>query len=276
MTTPEPKIVTASIAPITLESLERGADDVTYHARLFRDMMEQQKRVNETVAAKQGLNWIAEAYSYRWDFLFAGVVELVELAKSREDWWKWWTHGPADHMNVKIELVDAFHFFLSYDIANEIPINPVSENVVDRCLNDLASDYARMVQGVKDLGTSEPENKLGVRLLKEVVCRATNIDPYFNASAFFYLCKVCNLDIPTFYKIYIGKACLNRFRQKHGYKEGTYHKMWWFQKEDNHYLMEWLNEYKEDVIGEDLEREVMQWLETSYQSFLGTLETGVT
>lgn len=45
-----------------------------------------------------------------------------------------------------------------------------------------------------------------------------------------------NLDIEGLYKYYIGKNVLNKFRQDHGYKEGTYVKVWG-ESEDNEYLM---------------------------------------
>jgi hypothetical protein len=40
------------------------------------------------------------------------------------------------------------------------------------------------------------------------------------------------LNIDTLYRLYIGKNILNKFRQDHGYKEGTYIKIW-NGKEDN-------------------------------------------
>jgi len=42
------------------------------------------------------------------------------------------------------------------------------------------------------------------------------------------------------YRLYIGKNALNQFRQQHGYKEGTYKKVW-NGKEDNVVMQEILN-----------------------------------
>jgi hypothetical protein len=52
---------------------------------------------------------------------------------------------------------------------------------------------------------------------------------------FFLCCKVSGLSFSWLQKIYIGKNCLNKFRQDHGYKEGNYNKIW-NGKEDNVYM----------------------------------------
>jgi len=43
---------------------------------------------------------------------------------------------------------------------------------------------------------------------------------------FFELVVMSGLDITTLYRLYVGKNILNQFRQDHGYKEGTYIKVW--------------------------------------------------
>ena len=43
---------------------------------------------------------------------------------------------------------------------------------------------------------------------------------------FFRCCKISGLSFNWLQKLYIGKNCLNQFRQDHGYKEGTYIKVW--------------------------------------------------
>ena len=44
------------------------------------------------------------------------------------------------------------------------------------------------------------------------------------------------MDFNTLFKLYIGKNTLNKFRQDHGYKEGTYTKIW-NHEEDNIVMM---------------------------------------
>lgn len=58
-----------------------------------------------------------------------------------------------------------------------------------------------------------------------------------------------NIQVPTFddiIKLYILKNVLNKFRQDHGYKEGTYVKEW-FGKEDNEYLFQIRDELDDSI-----------------------------
>jgi hypothetical protein len=43
---------------------------------------------------------------------------------------------------------------------------------------------------------------------------------------FFELAYMSKLDLISLYRLYVGKNILNQFRQDHGYKEGTYIKVW--------------------------------------------------
>ena len=57
---------------------------------------------------------------------------------------------------------------------------------------------------------------------------------------FFRCCKISGLSFNWLQKLYIGKNCLNQFRQDNGYKEGTYIKNW-ATKEDNVVMVEILD-----------------------------------
>ncbi len=43
---------------------------------------------------------------------------------------------------------------------------------------------------------------------------------------FFELARMSKLDVPTLYRLYVGKNILNQFRQDNGYKDGSYIKIW--------------------------------------------------
>ena len=58
------------------------------------------------------------------------------------------------------------------------------------------------------------------------------------------------MDLNELYRQYIGKNTLNFFRQDHGYKEGTYIKVW-HGKEDNEVLANLVNVL--DVSAEDFQ-----------------------
>ena len=49
---------------------------------------------------------------------------------------------------------------------------------------------------------------------------------------YFAMSLKCGVNLSSLYECYIAKNVLNRFRQDHGYKEGSYVKIW-NGKEDN-------------------------------------------
>jgi K+-sensing histidine kinase KdpD len=67
---------------------------------------------------------------------------------------------------------------------------------------------------------------------------------------FFRCCKISGLSFMWLQKLYIGKNCLNQFRQDNGYKEGHYIKVW-NGNEDNVVMVELLGKM-DDVSFDDL------------------------
>ena len=72
-----------------------------------------------------------------------------------------------------------------------------------------------------------------------------------------------DLDFDELFKQYVGKNVLNFFRQDHGYKDGTYIKIW-HGKEDNEHLSEILN--NAENIDNDFADVVYQSLESVYKT----------
>jgi len=56
---------------------------------------------------------------------------------------------------------------------------------------------------------------------------------------FYRVALQSGLDLDALYRLYVGKNILNRFRQDHGYKEGTYQKIWGGE-EDNVVMQRYL------------------------------------
>jgi hypothetical protein len=63
-------------------------------------------------------------------------------------------------------------------------------------------------------------------------------------SKFFGVAQLSGLDLEKLYLLYIGKNILNTFRQDHGYKEGSYLKLW-EGREDNVLMQEILESHKD-------------------------------
>jgi hypothetical protein len=53
------------------------------------------------------------------------------------------------------------------------------------------------------------------------------------------------LNLDSLYKLYVGKNILNQFRQDHGYKEGTYIKIW--NDEEDNVTMQRILEKNENI-----------------------------
>ena len=62
-------------------------------------------------------------------------------------------------------------------------------------------------------------------------------------SKFFILALSCGVSFEELYDLYIAKNILNRFRQNHGYKDGSYIKIW-NGVEDNEILLSILKKEK--------------------------------
>ncbi len=76
--------------------------------------------------------------------------------------------------------------------------------------------------------------------------------------AFIEVAMQSGLNLDTLYQLYIGKNILNRFRQAHGYKEGSYIKVW-NEEEDNVVMQRYLEKHSSAT-----PEELYQALEEAY------------
>ncbi len=171
--------------------------------------------------AKVNPDWINAAYPY----LRAVIVEGAEAMEHRG--WKWWKKQDCDLEQLQMELVDIWHFTLSHILL---------ENGGDqaRSLTQLlAADKATQIafdgrqyaiDGLDLIGKME----LNIGL---AVARRISI-PLFEA-----LLADCEMEWKDLFCQYVGKNVLNFFRQDHGYKQGTYRKLWG-GREDNEHLVD--------------------------------------
>ena len=72
----------------------------------------------------------------------------------------------------------------------------------------------------------------------------------FDVAGFAVLMAHCELSFEGLFKRYVAKNVLNFFRQDHGYKEGTYIKVW-DGREDNEHLMEVLVGLSQEEVTRD-------------------------
>ncbi len=80
-----------------------------------------------------------------------------------------------------------------------------------------------------------------IRSAIETLAQSTIADRSMHFSAFANIMQLIDMDFDQMFRIYVGKNVLNFFRQDHGYKDGSYIKIW-NEREDNEHLAELLAE----------------------------------
>ena len=191
-------------------------------------MLQLQQQLND---ATNGANWEAgkTKNGKMIDWKRCIYMECAEMIDSFA--WKHWKNIDADPdwANLQIEVVDVWHFVMSL-VLQEYKRRGLGN------LEDAASAITRMP--FYDVLHENNEGFADERLvmaqvesvMKDALERHTDLTKLL--ADFFELVRMSNLDLTALYRLYVGKNILNRFRQDHGYKEGSYVKIW-HGEEDN-------------------------------------------
>ena len=131
--------------------------------------------------------------------------------------WKWWKKQVPDMAQVKLELVDIWHFGLSILLLSEDSREEVAEQIA------------------RQLG--ESRQAPAFRDALEAFTLETLHSKTFDVALFADLLAAADMSFDELYTSYVGKNVLNFFRQDHGYQDGSYRKVW-RGKEDNQHLVE--------------------------------------
>lgn len=197
----------------------------------INEMLEMQSVLNEMT---NGADWRngKTALGKVIDWRRCIVMETAELIDSYP--WKHWkaVDAQTDIENVRVELVDIWHFLLSLALEQF-----ESEKALE--LLNKALDVSNESQTIlSELSTIEQVHIHEI-MMRTALESVQVSESYLSALtiAFFNSCKVAELDFDQLYQIYMAKNVLNKFRQDHGYKEGTYIKEW-NGKEDNVVMFE--------------------------------------
>ena len=194
-------------------------------------MLELQQKLNDET---NGLGW-EEGKTNKGKLINWRRCIYLEAAELVESYpWKHWKNIDAspDYENIKVELVDIWHFVMS-------EILRVNKLEVALSLNELAKKIEDAIANLPTKKESDiyKEIESVESFIEKLFCNFELID--FTKS-FFELCYKLDLDFDSLYNLYIGKNILNKFRQEYGYKEGTYIKVW-SEKEDNVVMQEILS-----------------------------------
>lgn len=180
-------------------------------------------------------NWRAQNFPwYR-----AIWVESAELLDHYG--WKWWKKQQPEMEQVKLELVDIWHFGLSLELQQGTP-----QQVAEKMQQQLSAE--RAIAG-------DFRENLEAFTLKTLASRQ------FDLVGFAQMMADVELPFDELYRRYVGKNVLNRFRQDHGYKDGSYQKLW-SGREDNEHLAEVVQSL--DASAENFSNQLYQTLKDRY------------
>ena len=201
---------------------------------LIKKMFEKQDELN---IYTNGPDWKTNKTLKWYRAIWTETAELIDYTN-----WKWWKQQDSSLKDIKMEVIDIWHFGLSdmmirYDI--------------DKCIDNVFCAFKSKFEHPTRFGFIEVQD------CAELFAYKTLSDHKFYLEPFIALCSTLNMNIGGIYKLYMGKNVLNKFRQDNGYKQKTYQKIWDGQ-EDNVYLMDIIrqilptNEVFEDLVYECL------------------------
>ncbi len=197
-------------------------------------MLQMQHRMNTRVHP----DWVAQNFEwYR-----AAWIECGELIEHYG--YKWWKKQQPDLEQVRLEVIDIWHFGMSALFG------------AGRSIDEIADEILRDLE-------SHPPSGLGVRQATEALALHALQTQGFSPALFRDLMLASGLDFDALYTAYVGKNVLNFFRQDFGYQEGSYVKNW-AGREDNEHLVELVADLDSDA--PDFADQVYRALEDRYRA----------
>lgn len=195
-----------------------------------RTLMPSPQQLNTMLSLQSAMNrkvdpdWVKAAYPY----LRAVVVEAAEAIEHHG--WKWWKQQSLDMAQLQMEVIDIWHFILS--------------EVLLRHQGDEATASTQLLEenaatGIGDIDFDNQTYRLASMTLldKLELLTALAAARRVEIAVFASIMRDCGMDWDDLFAQYVSKNVLNFFRQDHGYKDGSYQKIW-HGKEDNEHLVE--------------------------------------
>ena len=180
------------------------------------NMLQMQHRMNSRVHD----DWINQSFEwYRATWIECG--ELMDHVG-----YKWWKKQTPDMEQVRLEVVDIWHFGLSALFEPDTDLEALAAVIAD--------DFTMVTPDESDSGSNTR-----IHAATEALAQHALETKGFSVPLFHALMRACDLSADALYRHYVGKNVLNFFRQDHGYQDGTYVKEWQ-GREDNEHLSELL------------------------------------
>jgi hypothetical protein len=192
-----------------------------------------------------------------WGWHRAIYVEAAEYLEHLGSW-KWWKKGEPDFPQANLELVDIWHFGLSWFLNQgaqpadlDLLANTLWRQIVSSTAQCPALPELREV-------ANERRHETVDRLVAAAGART------FDLEAFVHLLLYSGMTFELLYRHYLAKNLLNRFRQENGYKTGLYARIWG-TLDDNRHLEEILDQLP---IDEWTPARIRSELQARYQSLV--------
>jgi hypothetical protein len=205
-------------------------------------MLQLQAQLNESTNGEDWTKGVTKnGKNINWNRCI--YMECAEMIDSFS--WKHWKsiNKEPDWDNLKIEVVDVWHFIMSLAIEN-----------YSNTLRGGIEDIAINISNLENFSTIDVTNR-DYASQEDVIAKVENImlmslnhdefDLDSFVSEFFDLVLMSGLDLETLYRLYVGKNILNQFRQDNGYKDGTYIKEW--DGEEDNVIMKRIWEQNSDI-----------------------------
>ena len=217
-------------------------------------MFEMQHDLNKKIHPK----WWDQGFKFHR----AAWIECAELMDKIG--WKWWSKQERDVAQLRMELVDIWHFLMSALMLS----SPLGHSGASTRIHSAASYWAvhlwhhRLANGM--IRSPERHLKTQVDKLAELLASNSTTESF---TAFVSLVLTPGTGIKSWqelHALYIGKNVLNQFRQDKGYKEGTYPTVWPDGKEDNEHLAELIETLSGREFDSDYSSEVRKRLDVRF------------
>ncbi len=220
------------------------------------DMFELQETLNKKINPE----W--RKIRTKKDFARATWIECAELVDSLP--WKWWKKMEPDMENVQIEVVDIWHFVMSYLLLDYEDIGKLLEaEEIEMFKKGINEDFHNIPIDGSYINHYLAETDKNEKLIwtAERVAEAF-LEQNLNEGLFFFGLLVRNtISFEKLYLLYIGKNVLNHIRQEMGYNKGNYKKTI-NGMEDNQYLFKIVNEVENK---DELEKKIREAFKTLHQ-----------
>jgi len=174
-------------------------------------------------------------------------LECAELIESYP--WKHWKNIDAkpDYANIKIEAVDIWHFIMSQGLEDyKIQKLGSIENLAES-INKL-ENFSTFTADITPTSKNYYEQIEVVEVLMKTLFCENSTESLMKS--FLDVAIQSGLNLDALYQLYVGKNILNKFRQDHGYKEGSYIKIW--QGEEDNVIMQRILQGNNNITPQEL------------------------